>query len=658
MSSLKSVSAASAAVLLLAACGGSSAPGTSAPPTPSTPIAKNADSCDAAYAAAEAEAKAGAKLGTPVRVSERIGYGQPGRLILSFRFDVERKRAAQALQKLPLLNLVLDRSLFAYRNLPMLYVNLPLVTPQIVETLERALAPLGLVSIYPDERLQYHLADSNEYIGARIARQTYGLDGRGVTVAVIDSGIYELQGDFGNVVENKKIIGNSLGVVSLPQLENYLLLDVTGLDSDTTSGHGTHVAGTVAGTGAMSGGELSGMAPGAGLIGIGTGEAIFVSYALEAFDYLVNPDLVERYNLRVTNNSYGPSGAGGFEPFHPINLATKAAHDLGIYSVFAAGNAGSPSDDGTVSNHNPYGASPCTISVASGIANANVFDPINALLGLAPDQLFTPDRRGQLSTFSSRGLAGDVFDHPNITAPGDLVAAAYNPKGAVLYAGVGAPYVNPQHPQWSLSYYRISGTSMASPHIAGIVALLLQADPELGWDELQAALYETATPMVKEDGTPYALWEAGHGFVNVKAALDRVIAEAPARRVERVQETLTELSGIVSVAVSDPVLGLSLLGASTDFEFELPEGATYESMTVSAKWLVPANDLDLVVIGPDGEVVATSGNAAGSFESARLRKPLPGHYIARVNGFLNTPDRATVTVDVVKLETRDKPAPL
>lgn len=650
MKSLKPALASSAAVLLLAACGGSSAPSAPAP-SASAETAK-LDSCDAAYVAAEA------KRGGATVVSERIGYGKPGRLILSFRFDVERKRAALTLQKLPALNLVLDRTLFSLQRLPMLYVNLPLVTPQIVETLRATLAPLGLVSIYPDEKLEFHLADSNEYIGARVARETYGLDGRGVTVAVIDSGIYELQGDFANVVENKKIIGNSLGLVSLPQPENYLLLDVTGLDSDTTSGHGTHVAGTVAGTGAMSGGSLVGMAPGAGLIGIGTGEAIFVSYALEAFDYLVDQDLVDRYNLRITNNSYGPAGGGGFDPFNPVNLATKAAHDLGIYSVFAAGNSGSAADDGTVSNHNPYGASPCAISVASGIANAAVFDPLGAVLGLSPGAIMTPDRRGQLSSFSSRGLKDDPLDHPEITAPGDLVASAYNPKGVVLYAGVGAPYADPANPLHSLSYYRISGTSMASPHIAGIAALLLQANPELGWDELQAALYETATPMFKEDGTPYALWEAGHGFVNVKAALDRVIAQAPAQRVERIKETLTEFSGTVGAAISDPVLGLSLLGSQTAFEFELPAGSTYDSMTIDVSWLIVANDLDLIVLGPDGEVVATSGSGAGSFEQARVRKPQAGTYTAVVNGFLNTPDQASGVVSVVKLETRNKPAPL
>ncbi len=654
MKQLKTVLAASAAAMLAAACGSSqSVTVTAGGNGGAGPVAAKTDSCDQAYAEAAAEAKRRGAV-----ISDRIRYGQPGRLILSFRFDLQRKRAAERLQKLPLLNLVKDRSLFTLKQLPMLSVNLPVVTPQIVETLQSTLAPFGLLSIYPDEPLQYHLADSNAYINARTARETYGLDGRGVTVAVIDSGIYELQGDFGNVVENKKIIGGSLGVVSLPQLENYLLLDVTGFDSDTTSGHGTHVAGTVAGTGARSGGKLTGMAPGASLIGIGTGEAIFVSYALEAFDYLLDPELISRYNLRVTNNSYGPTGGGGFDPFDPINLATRLGHQLGVYSVFAAGNSGSPDDDGTVSNHSPYGASPCAISVASGIANAGVFDPLGAVLGLDPGALTTPDRRGQLSSFSSRGLKDDPHDHPDITAPGDLVAAAYNPKGVVLYAGVGAPYVDPANPLHSLSYYRISGTSMAAPHIAGIIALLLQANPDLSWDELQAAMYETATPMTKADGAPYALWEAGHGFVNVKAAIDKVIAEAPAQRVERIQETLTEFSGVVSAAVSDPVLGLSLLNSQAAFEFELPAGATYESLTVDLRWLVLANDLDLVVLGPDGEIVATSGKGIGSFESARLLKPKPGTYTALVNGFLNTPDRATGKVTVVKLENRNKPAPL
>ena len=128
------------------------------------------------------------------------------------------------------------------------------------------------------------------------------------------------------------------------------VLPIDGLpNSDTSSGHGTHVAGDVAGRGTASGGEQKGMAYGADLVGIGTGDGLSIFTALEGYEWLLENR--EKYGIRVVNNSYG-LGFGPFDPMDPINLATKRATDAGVVVVFANGN------DGDEMSMNPYATAP------------------------------------------------------------------------------------------------------------------------------------------------------------------------------------------------------------------------------------------------------------------------------------------------------------
>ncbi len=640
-----------ASVVVTAGCG-VSLPG-SITPNKDTPVSalaadKAGDECDQVYAQAQAE-KA---LTTPVVGLTALDFNKAGLIFLGFASDAARDAAGAKLKSQPLAAL---KTVRVYKHLPLIAVTSDLITEHVVSDLKNLLAGTRLLSIYPDQKLKFHLHDANEYTGAREARETYGVTGKGIGVAVIDSGINQLQGDFANVALNIKLVGTSTGVAgSLPFTSGVLALDVTGLDSDTSSGHGTHVAGAVGGTGAMSDGYNTGLAPGATLLGFGTGEAIFVSYAVEAYEYLLDPVVIDKYNVRVTNNSYGGPEGAGFSPFNTFNILTKRVHDLGIIAVFSAGNSGSPTDDGTVSNHSDYGASPCVISVASGIANAGYYDvnPLNyAPLGATPISEYPmpkADLRGQLSTFSSRGKKGDVFDHPDITAPGDQVASAYNPKGAVLYAGAGAgPYVDPAHPAWTASYYRLSGTSMSSPELAGIVALLLEANPDASFAQVLNALTSTARPMFDGNGRRYEEWEAGAGFVDVKAAVAKMVAGAPA--LKTVAET-TQYTGSVSLGINVPEVG-QLLEAQGSTEIELPElpaGQKYTRLKLDVSWTLLVDDLDVAVLGPDGSVVGTSGNGAGSFEYVSIRNPVPGKYTVQVNGYTNTPENYTINATVVK----------
>src|SRR6266496_2132065 len=161
-------------------------------------------------------------------------------------------------------------------------------------------------------------------------------------------------------------------------------------DTDLNVGHGTHCAGIVGGTGQDSGGLYSGVAPGAKLVGTGSGAVLFILNALGGFEYSIANQ--SRYSVRVISNSYG--GNGPFAPDDPINIATKLAHDLNIVVVFAAGNSGPGKN-----TMNPYAKAPWVIGVAAGT------------------------KEGGLASFSSRGTPkadrpADSNDAPTITAPG------------------------------------------------------------------------------------------------------------------------------------------------------------------------------------------------------------------------------------------------
>ncbi|MCQ6266861.1 S8 family serine peptidase [Fictibacillus sp. WQ 8-8] len=340
-------------------------------------------------------------------------------------------------------------------------------------------ANLGAESIYYNKKLEYKLKDSRGLIGAEKVWNELGYTGKGTTVAVIDSGIDATHKDLpigDKVVQNVKFLtGNSL-------FESSKTLYAENIpNTDTTSGHGTHVAGTIAGNGTQSDGLYKGIAPDAKLVGLGTGEAISVLWALEAFDYTLENQ--QKYGIDVISNSWGTTGT--YSAKDPINVASKKAHDAGMVVSFAAGNEGP--DENTI---NPYSVAPWVISVAAG----------------------TKDK--QLADFSSRGVKGDPLLHPDITAPGVDIVSTKSSTGMVmnlLGTKKDATYIAPEH----LPYYTTaSGTSMATPHISGVAALMLEANPSLQPDRVLQLMQSTADPM-----SGYEEHEAGAGYVNAYEAV-------------------------------------------------------------------------------------------------------------------------------------------
>ena len=336
----------------------------------------------------------------------------------------------------------------------------------------------GVRSIYLNRQLRYSLNESVPMIGADRVWNELGITGKGVTIAVIDSGIDALHPDlpYGTkVAQNVKIAPDLFGTGPVV-LEGLL-------NTDTNSGHGTHVSGIAAGTGAALAGKYRGVATGAKLVGVSTGEALFILAALEGFDWVMQNQ--STYAIRVISNSWGTSGA--FAPDDPINVASKLAHDAGMVVVFAAGN------DGPRTNTlNPYCVAAWVVCMAAG----------------SKSDL-------SLADFSSRGIPGDPLYHPTLTAPGVKIASARATTGVVITAFYALEIDSPSTD--AVYYVKASGTSMATPHVSGVAALMLEANSALTPDQVKTTLQTSATPM-----PGYQQHEVGAGYLNAYQAVQAV----------------------------------------------------------------------------------------------------------------------------------------
>src|SRR4051812_4915642 len=382
----------------------------------------------------------------------------------------------------------------------------------------------GLEGIYANKQLDYYMLHESLPAIRADAVHVAGITGKGIGVAILDSGIDGLYNpDLAYpqyTVANVKVLYNQNDLFTFgkdapkPVRKGATLVTPNIPNSETSVGHGTHVAGIVASLGSASNGYYTGVAPGANLIGIGTGDVLFIFWALAGFDYIL--DHQQQYNIKVVNNSWGTSGA--FDPHDPINEVTKKVASRGITVVFAAGNDGP--DQNTL---NPYSVAPWVISVAAG-CKIGVADPTNSEAHCMLDDGSNPlaptnnePRAHVLGDFSSRGIPGDPLYHPDITAPGVHIVSDRASTGSVLNGDDANHDVRIcQISANNMPFYTCaSGTSMATPHITGVVALMQEAaGGRLKPDQILKILTSTARPL-----TGYAEWEVGSGYVDAYAAV-------------------------------------------------------------------------------------------------------------------------------------------
>ena len=323
-------------------------------------------------------------------------------------------------------------------------------------------------------------------IGASVVRESLGYDGAGVGVAVIDSGVSASHDDL-------TAPGAGSGVVRFVDFVNGA---TTAYDD---YGHGTHVAGIVAGNGFDSNGARSGIAPGAHLIVLKTLDQNGhgrISDVIAALDYVI--DNKDALNIRVVNLSVA---TGVYESYNtdPLTLAARRVVESGIVVVAAAGNNG----------RNQLG------DVHYGGITAPGNAPWVLTVG-ASSHMGTTDRADDtVASFSSRGPAAiDYAAKPDVVAPGVGIESLTDPD-STLYSTRAAYLLPGAFPTAYQPYLSLSGTSMAAPVVSGTVALMLQANPSLTPNEVKAILQYTAEARPGSNAL-----SRGAGFLNAKGAVE------------------------------------------------------------------------------------------------------------------------------------------
>jgi serine protease AprX len=323
-------------------------------------------------------------------------------------------------------------------------------------------------------------------VGVPVVRRSFGYTGSGVGVAVIDSGISAWHDDLADPTG---------GAQRVDQFVDF----VNGHPSPYDDyGHGTHVAGIIAGNGFDSGGGRSGIAPGARLIALkvldesGKGR---ISNVIAALDHVIAHR--DRFNIRVVNLSV-TTGVHESYRLDPLTLAAQRAVASGIVVVAAAGNNGR---DQRGREH--FGG-----ITAPGNA------PWVVTVGASSHQGTVDRDDDTVAPFSSRGRAAvDSVAKPDVVAPGVGVESLSDP-GSALYKSQSRYLLDGTIATAYLPYLSLTGTSMAAPVVSATIALMLEANSTLTPNQVKAILQYTAYAHPGYD----ALTQ-GAGFLNTNRAV-------------------------------------------------------------------------------------------------------------------------------------------
>ncbi len=367
-----------------------------------------------------------------------------------------------------------------YRNFPIALIEVSL--EHLRHSKENLTSISGIKRIFLDTTQNIELQDApssailvdeNNWWLDAIGATNLPYDGTDVRIAILDTGIYSDHADF--VSKTPAISHINFATDEGPR-------NIT--DYSDIHGHGTHVAGIAAGTGISSSGKYIGVAPGASLLNVKTLNnygGITDSDVLDAVEWIIDEDNADIISMSFRTMIQDTA-------YNPIAVALESASEHGIIPVAAAGNDGPLHFSGI----HP-GVVPSVISV--GAINRDL----------------------EITSFSSVGpsVMSDVI--PDIIAPGYEIIA---PESRNSLIGYRERYTNSQISGSELNsdYFAISGTSMATPMVAGAIALILDAYPNLTPEGVRAALYHGAYLPDHYVGM-YGANGIGAGIINVSASI-------------------------------------------------------------------------------------------------------------------------------------------
>jgi serine protease AprX len=335
-----------------------------------------------------------------------------------------------------------------------------------------------------------------------------GSTGEGVAVGIIDTGIAGELPDFRTSATDptSRVIAS---VVTNPEA-------TTPTDR---YGHGTHVAGLVAGNSGALGASnalatrYAGTGPSAGLVSLKVSDDHGNSYVMDviaALQFVV--DHGADYGIRVVNLSLSTSLAVPYR-VDPLDAAVEAAWAHGVVVVVAAGNRGTDAD-------------------AVSYAPAN--DPYVITVGAVDDQGTKDTSDDRLASWSSRGVTQDGFAKPDLVAPGAHIAAPLAPDSD--FASLCPACIVDGR------YFRLSGTSMAAPIVAGIAADIVSAHPAWTPDQVKGALTYSGAGVVSKEPTG-----------NLRATADGVWEIAADDAIRATNDELVANAGLVPSSGLDPL---------------------------------------------------------------------------------------------------------
>jgi serine protease AprX len=302
-------------------------------------------------------------------------------------------------------------------------------------------------------------------------------DGSGVTVALLDTGVNEVPDLAGRILAKVDFTPDHDGV-------DYF-------------GHGTHMAGIIAGNGTLSGGGYIGVAPNANIISVKVAEpdgTTDVSVVINGLQWIYSN--AAQYRIKVVNLSFGTDGVQSYL-LDPLDFAVEQVWNAGITMIVSAGNRGSGSGTITKPGDDAF------------VVTVGAID-VGTTTGISDDTV---------AAFSSQGPTQDNLSKPDLVAPGI----------AIVSNRVAGGWLDTQYPVARVgdNYFKGTGTSQATAIVSGVVALMYQANPNLTPNVVKTILTYTAQPLNGQAGSGAGLVDAA---ASVKLTLNSSAFNHPANQ--------------------------------------------------------------------------------------------------------------------------------